>query len=428
MPSEGQVRVGDGPPAPARIDVGEEGVDIAQQGGAQIHVPFVDIEDLHDDNYTLRLTDHTGAHYELSMLGRAYGQVLADVRKRRDAALERDLLLVGVNRQDTFPGKLFGGPEPLPVRVTLYEDLLVVLPERGTMFGVPYSFVERVDWDEELYQVHVVTDEGRDLVFGHLAKRSEEFRDELRRLLDALAARTAATLRLLLPGLPEAVIGPLAGLMRDGRAAQRWQIDAVDPSIWPRLEDVAAATPELRASYERLRSMTVEPWAAFGVKAVKTAGEDEPAPSDAPAEPAAAGETTAGVDSGAVTDLWYFCPLQDGGRPLNVVAQEVASASGHATYLFRALPPERFASLGGDQLAAEVARSIHELNRALLQLNFRREPIYLSDKQIAEGPYARYRVALRKLEHLREARERFLGRATHNASWEDQVREAAAGV
>ena len=422
MPSAGQVRVDEGPLAPARVEVSDEGVDIAQDGGGAIHLPFVDIEDLHDDNYVLRLTDHTGRRYELTMLGRAYGQVFADIQKRRDAALERDLLLVGVNKQDSFPAKLFGGPQPLPVQLRLYEDLLVVVPERGTMFGVPYSFVERVDWDEELYQVHVITDDGRDLVFGHLAKRSEEFRDELRRLLEALAKRTAATLRLLLPGVPEATIGPLAGVMRDGRAAQRWQIDAVDPGVWPRLEHVAAGTEELRAAYDRLKAMTVEPWAAFGVKAMKTAGEEPAAPTTAAAEPA----DEEGVASGAVTDLWYFCPLNIDGRPANVVAQEVASASGHATYLFRLMEPDRFRSLGEQELASEVARSIHALNRALLQLNFRREPIYLSDEQIAEGQYARYRVALRKLEHLRDARDRFLGRATHNASWENQVREVAA--
>jgi hypothetical protein len=60
----------------------------------------------------------------------------------------------------------------------------------------------------------------------------------------------------------------------------------------------------------------------------------------------------------------------------------------------------------------------------LLQLNFRREPIYLSEEQIRTGQYARYRVALRKLDHLRWARRAFLGRAIHNASWESQVRRA----
>jgi hypothetical protein len=71
-----------------------------------------------------------------------------------------------------------------------------------------------------------------------------------------------------------------------------------------------------------------------------------------------------------------------------------------------------------------VGRGIARLNRALLQLNFRREPIYLSDEQIETGAFARYRVALRKLDYLRWARQAFLGRAVHNASWESQIREA----
>jgi hypothetical protein len=112
------------------------------------------------------------------------------------------------------------------------------------------------------------------------------------------------------------------------------------------------------------------------------------------------------------------------GRPANVVAQEVASEGGHATYLFRLMEQQRFDSLSGEALADEVARGIASLNRALIQLNFRREPIYLSDEQIATGAFARYRVALRKLDYLRWARQAFLRRAIHNASWDAQVREA----
>ena len=66
------------------------------------------------------------------------------------------------------------------------------------------------------------------------------------------------------------------------------------------------------------------------------------------------------------------------------------------------------------------------LNRALLTLNFRREPILATDDEIATGRFARYRVAVRHLDHLRWARQAYLGRATHTGTWEQQVREAAA--
>jgi hypothetical protein len=359
------------------------------------------------------------------------------------------------------------------VEIRLYEDLLTVVPERGTMFGIPFSSIDSVDWDEELYQTRLTTDEGITFVFGHLAKRSEEFRDELRRLLDALARRTAATLGGMLPEVDPTVLSRLAGRMRDGRAVQRWEVDAIDASVWPQLEEAAVGTADLRATYERLVAMTVPGWAAFGVKAVLTeqakegpgqmewqksgAATDRDSRSEwrdardhayqNPLESLSGmapkggrssrreAEASAGSSPGRgreeapesnqgkqTTDLWYFCPLSIDGRPVNAVAQEVASESGHATYLFRLTEPDRWSSLSEEDQAREVVRGIARLNRALLQLNFRREPIYLSDDQIQTGQYTRYRVALRKLDHLRWARQAFLGRAIHNVSWESQVR------
>ncbi len=306
-----------------------------------------------------------------------------------------------------------GGPEPIPVRLRVFEDLLVVVPERGRMFGVPYSFVDEVGWDEELYQVRVATDDGRTLVFGQLGRRSEEFRDELGRQLVALAGRTAATLSELLPGLAPATLARVADVMRDGRAVQRRRLDEIDPSVWPRLEAAAAGTEARREAFRRLSAMTVPGWAAFGVKAVRPEREDDPGTKDG-----AAGEEQRRAD------LWYFCPLSRDGRPVNAVAQEVVSESGHATYVFRPVPPERFGSLRVDALADEVERAIATLNRALLLLNFRRDPIRLPEDRLREAPHARYLVALRHLEYLRWTREAFLGRAVHGDAWERHVEEA----
>lgn len=507
MPYTGQVTItpGGGPLA-ASLEVGEEDLSIVPQGGDPVVLPLSDIDDLHDDDYTLRLTDHAGRRYDLSMLGKAYGQVVADVRKRRNETLLRDLLLTGVNPQDTFPGKLFAGgghPSPVPVQIRLFEDLMVVVPERGLMFGVPFSFVEDVRFEEELYQTHVLTDDGTTYVFGHLKTRSEELPKELRRLLDRLAARTARTLAGLLPGVEPERVSRLAGLMRDGRAVQQRQVDAIDPSLWPRLEDAVVGTQALRESYERLRTMSPAGWTALGVKAVVTEQEESggeaapaweagggdatdrqsrgesredreaamrmpggmppggaaileqmqgqmsqaaaraaaeaveeamaehqaavPAEAPAPAETQAEAAPDAAQEADRKTEvLWYFVPLSDGGRPLNAVAQEVTSEGGKATYVFRLMEPERFASLTGQALEEAVGAAIVRLNRALLTLNFRREPIYLTEDQITQGTYGRYRVALRKLDYLRWARDAFLGRAIHNETWEQQLLRAAA--
>ena len=81
----------------------------------------------------------------------------------------------------------------------------------------------------------------------------------------------------------------------------------------------------------------------------------------------------------------------------------------------------RAESADGDALADAVGAAVARLNRALLTLNFRREPIYLPDEQIATGRYQRYRAAVRRLDYLRRTRKAFLGRAIHNDAWEQQL-------
>ena len=385
---------------------------------------------------------------------------------------------------------------------------------------MPYSFVEEVRFDEELYQVHVAADDGRDHVFGMMGKRSTEFVKELRRTLDALAARTARTLVRARSGAgARGAVGARRRRMRDGRAVQQREVDAVAPGAWPRLVDAVMGTPDLRSTYERLTSMCPPGWSALGVKAVLTEGEQDAGTgsgsgegwqppeaatsrtghlehtqdsaaanraessgrqagmppgigglmaqmgeqmsgaASAAAEEAAraavaeamaqmagqqqqqgaaapdvaegpGGEGAAEPDDGrAETVQWFFTPLADGGRPLNAVAQEITSEKGHATYVFRLMPPEAWEaarSAGDDALAGAVTAAVARVNRALLTLNFRREPIYLPDDQITTGSYARYRAALRKLDYLQWTRQAFLGRAIHNTTWEQQLVDLAA--
>jgi hypothetical protein len=372
----GQLAVDDAAPVGVSVDVGAEALTLTPDGGPATTLAYVDIDDLFDDDYTLRLTDYRGRRYDLSMLGKAYGQIAADVRKRRDELLGRQLLLTGVDEQDRYPARQLGGGEPVPVELRLFDDLLVVVPERGTMWGLPYSFVEDVSWDADLYQVHVRDDEGADHVFGRLAKRSEEFVGELQRLLDAATARSQQLVTKLIPGPPP----ELGRLMRDGRAVKQRDVDALDRALWPKLE-AAVVGEALREPYEQLKAQSPPGEVAVGVKQVGGASGVEERPL-----------------------LWFFAPLAT-----RAIAHEVTSEEGHATYVYRGDPS-----------------TIPRLNRALLSLNFRREPIYASEAQIQSGEFEQYRVALRTLDYLRETREAFLGRAIHNATWRAQLDEALA--
>jgi len=81
---------------------------------------------------------------------------------------------------------------------------------------------------------------------------------------------------------------------------------------------------------------------------------------------------------------WFFFPLRaapEAKAPADLVAWESTSRSGRATYFFRILLQDQAGQLLDPTRApAALESAIQRLNRALILLNFKREPIYLSDE------------------------------------------------
>lgn len=140
-----------------------------------------------------------------------------------------------------------------------------------------------------------------------------------------------------------------------------------------------------------------------------------------------------GIKRGLMGDLtgeyvWFLVPIysDDPTQPGNAIVMEAASGEGEgrATYVFRMLSRAEYARRQGlAQLHAAADRALANTNRCMQAVNFRREPIYLSERRLAEPQYAHYRYALKKLPALRELRRLFVGRVMHStpAQWQDDI-------
>jgi hypothetical protein len=234
----------------------------------------------------------------------------------------------------------------------------------------------------------------------------------------------------------------VAHLLKEGHAAPLAQLKAINPMSEKALVE-NVVDPKLKPYFETLLARTPAGWLYTGFKLLREeegeeAGTDTALPADnavpeaeaspqlesANASPEAdAGKETACVETEAKQPIlhWFFFPLavNPGAKlPANLVAWEATSKSGRATYFFRLVPPGQAPLLADPAKApAVVAAAIRELNRALVLLNFRREPIYLPDESLEIHPrFRRYAIACRKLPELRRLRASFLGRAIHTSS------------
>ena len=53
------------------------------------------------------------------------------------------------------------------------------------------------------------------------------------------------------------------------------------------------------------------------------------------------------------------------------------------------------------------------LNRCMIEINFRREPIYFTDDQLSDPKFIHYKYAVQEIPSLQTLRDLFIGRVMH---------------
>ena len=332
-----------------------------------------------------------------------------------------------------------------PAELRLYKSNFAVLPTQATGLQWRIADIDAVNSDATAWSVSVECGDQR-LAITKLAKRTEEFRERLAAAREELAQQGAETVHGLFPFLNPDQFQQITTLMKEGRAVslaklraihpkadQALTTNVVDAKLKPYFDALLAHVPAgnyyvgfklLRKDEEQAEEASPPP--DPGEAAAEAAGAEQGA--EEAAETSAEPEAQAGAEEEAQPILhWIFLPLaaQPGAKfPGNLVAWEATSRSGRATYFFRLVPSEQAAQLQeGSKGAALIEAAIGQLNRAIVLLNFRREPIYLPDDSLLLQPrFHRYAIACRKLPELVRLRSSFLGRAIHTtpAAWQKQ--------
>jgi hypothetical protein len=346
-----------------------------------------DVDRLAERDYELSLALYGGSQLRLHQFGKAFQNLTAEFLAAYRDRLVRCLLLGDLREVARFDGALrvsgAGGSAPEPAEIRLYQTNLAVLPRTAAGFQWRLSDIATVCFDDSAYGW----------------------------VIDSEKVNT---------------------LMREGRAVAVAELEAIDSRTRGALVGKAVDNA-LRPYFEVLAGQTATSGWYTGFKLTR-----EEADLNSPPDSGSLVAPEAGTVEGEPADrdrdketeplYWFFFPLSSDkdARHADTLAWEASSRSGRATYFFRI-------GAGGDgesgarprrDTSPEVAPAVHELSRALITLNFRREPVYLPDDALAsEKRFRHYAIAVRRMPGLAHLRRAFLGRAIHSSlpAWQKQV-------
>lgn len=398
-------------------------------GPVPLRVDLADVDGVWaDDPLALRLHLVDG-ELILSQLGphrdEFHRQLLA---ARRDLAADRLLLDEGAGGE-RFPGAFERGAFRGEGEIRVYLTRIAFLPDGGLPFAQGLGDVREVRFDSQRYGLDLHLLDGGLIRLGRLGRQT----DPLRRLLDerltALRQRAAAAIGALLPGLSAIPLRRVLNLLPDGVPATAASLDAVAPGTFSKLLHAAAGTRALAASFAHLASLAGED-AVIGIKETHSRLDDAAPAAVDEEEIETPGDGGEPEDAGCGGEEDPRDPLR--GRAVfcvfpipskNALVVETGPRSGRATYVFRLAPPPELADLGPDAERALGRARATELGRLLVNLGFQREPLYRpEDRLLADG----WKLALRRLPGLRDARARLVARVAHGPSWQAALEKALA--
>jgi hypothetical protein len=75
-----------------------------------------------------------------------------------------------------------------------------------------------------------------------------------------------------------------------------------------------------------------------------------------------------------------------------------------------------------------MGQFIKNINHALITVNFRREPIYLTDEMLVRPQFEKYRYSIARIPELRTLRSLYIGRVIHSTPehWQADVKDLLA--
>jgi hypothetical protein len=366
---------------PCQLSFDPETCIVTPAGGTPLAFDLGDFDGAAPGEWELEFTAYTGRRMALRQFGASFGRMAQELLAAWRDRTVQCLLLEDLEELGRYTGAANGAP----AEIRIFKSNLAILPQSGAPVQWRLAEIDRCAFDSAAYQA-VLESGGERLVLSKLAKKTDECFGRLRDAIDALHTHAAAALHQMFPFLNADGLARLQQAMPEGRSCAETKLAEIHPNL-PAAILQHAVDDSLRPYFEVLRAQSNGPL-QVGFKFTRANEADE------------AEETGEGEDAPAEEQplfFWYFFPM-----PKGLVAWEATTGGGRATYFFRADAP--------------VDAAIARLTRGLALINFRREPIYLSDTSLEQqARFHRYAIGARKLADLRGLRSAFAGRAIHSS-------------
>lgn len=344
--------------------------------------------------------------YTLADAGTLFDQLVVDIYKSRNEFLMDALFMKAGKLKAEYDGafqRVSKFAKPISkgsAKLRLYEGSLVIIPNKQDAFSIHFNFVNFYEFDDDEYSLKVVMDDGTTIFFSQLGNDFEFFQEKMDGLLGGLyESLVNDVLKQAFQQFHATTLLKLAYKMKAGKAVSVKDLQKMDKELAKEVEDFIFQDDVLKSKMKFLRNQVDDYNVYYGI------ARDE------------------AVKNSFIRWVMYaipenncvaFCILprwQQGGA----TPAAAAKSERHDTYFYKIIMEQ-------GSPADKVEDKIMEIDQALVNLHFAKDPCYKDKRDLRHSPY---QYAIRKLPYLRILRKSYSGCASAPdvEAWTAQAKE-----
>jgi hypothetical protein len=372
-----------------------------------ISIPYFEIQGIVDEDYSVSIFLFSGERITLNQIGYEYENFLSNLYKNRNELLLKYMLMEEANLAAGIESNYkyndeYGDEREGICEARIYESAVVILPNKTEPIRIPLSYIN--DFSLEDYTFTLTTELKQKLNLSQMGEKTDFFNRSLIKAFDEMKLRTLKLLVDAFPEIDQQKLRLVIPFFSDGKSVSRSQIESISPPLWHSIEK-KFQNSGLNEEYNHLKSLSNQ------------------------------GEIWVGIKRGLMGEMtgeyiWFMTPIfsEDPNQLGNALIIEAASEqdSGIATYIFRIMDREIYRKGIQEQfMRQEAHKFMNKTNQCMIEINFRREPIYLSEDKLLEPENEKYLYATKKLDSLKHLRKQFIGRIIHSSpeQWNKSLEE-----
>jgi len=421
----------------AKLSINERGLLIAALFDAT-ELPFIEINELRFENYTVSVTADSGS-YAFSRMGSWAQPFYDEICGAYNEAVLRSLFIKGkslARAKGDYRYTESAGQRSGQAPFAVYENSVVILPPDLGARRIPLCFMTGLDKGNFSLTLSLDTQESYTL--AKLGYDTDPFEKAVGAQLRSMQEKAILLAKEIDPSLSAIQSAQIAKLTLEGKAAPLGTLMAIAPSFIEALEQEIAKTraAEYFQAFKELCDHA-SMWVGFRKNPAAKDPDEEPEDGLAALLGGEGGNPLAAFGGAGGNPLSALGGLVEGSDIAGLIGLDKGDDSEpdpdkYLLFFIVPSPDGRFATIEFSE--ADSATFVYQtngsftsfaqqLNRALEAISFKREVIRLSDEELLHPNNADYYMAAKRTASLQFVRGHFVGRAIHAnpASWKQKL-------